>query len=57
MKTIFPLLAFLSPLRARKAPACLSRFDGMAGELHIQRQNKDYRNDLYLLFAKAKIII
>ena len=33
IKTIFPLLASLPPLRAREAPACLSRPDGVAGEL------------------------
>ncbi len=33
-KRIFPLLASLSPLRAREALACLCRPNGMAGELH-----------------------
>jgi hypothetical protein len=34
IKTIFPFQTFCSPLRAREAPACLSRPNGMAGELH-----------------------
>jgi hypothetical protein len=35
IKTIFPLLAIRSPLRAREALACLSRPDGVAGGLQI----------------------
>jgi hypothetical protein len=34
IKTIFPLLAFRSPLRARETPGCPSRLDGMVGEPH-----------------------
>jgi hypothetical protein len=37
----FLLLAFFSPLRAREAPACLSRRNGMVGELQFLRTVKE----------------
>jgi len=36
----FHLLAFGSPLRVREAPACLSRPNGVAGELHMPERGR-----------------
>ena len=45
IKMKFLLLASRSPLRAREAPACLSRPDGMAGELHNFRRETFFTHD------------